>query len=224
MACPQELVYPLPDSLSAAEGALLEPFGVALHALDLGHAGPGMTAAVCGCGPIGLLLVQLLHLSGATTIIATDRLAHRLAAAREMGATHALQAQEGNVQRTVSDMSALDGCGVHVVFEAAGEESAIEEAVRMVRPGGRLVLVGIPSDDRTCFTASTARRKGLTILISRRMTPTDLPRAVRLAAAGRVNLRPLVSEQYPLTAWQAAFDAAVSRRGLKVIIEPQRTR
>src|SRR5581483_9620786 len=94
LAWPEELTYPLPDDISDAEGALLEPLGVALHALDLAQVEPGMTAGVFGCGPIGLMLVQLLHLVGATTIIATDPLPHRVSAAREMGATRAIQVHE----------------------------------------------------------------------------------------------------------------------------------
>ena len=221
MTWPQSHAYRLPDSLSDAEGALLEPLGVALHALALGQVQPGMTAGVCGCGPIGLLIVQLLHMIGATTIGATDRLAHRVVAAEAMGATHALQAQGMSADPMFVDQLS-GGCGVDVVFEVAGDEAALEQAVSIVRPGGRLVILGIPDDDRTCFTASTARRKGLTILLCRRMEPTDLPRALRLAETGRVALRPLVSERYALSEWQAAFDAASSRRGLKVIVEPQR--
>jgi L-iditol 2-dehydrogenase len=110
-----------------------------------------------------------------------------------------------------------------VAFEVAGDNAAVEQSVELVRPGGRLVIVGIPADDRSCFTASTARRKGLTILLCRRMQPTDLPRALRLAQAGRVTLHPLASERYLLSQGPAAFRAAASRRGLKVIVEPQQT-
>ena len=108
-----------------------------------------------------------------------------------------------------------------VAFETAGEDTALADAIDAVRPGGRVVIVGIPDGDRTSFTASTARRKGLTLLLCRRMEPADLPRAIRLAESGQVELAPLVSERHPLSEWQDAFDALVERRGLKTIIEPQ---
>jgi L-iditol 2-dehydrogenase len=219
MTWPEELVCPLPDSLSDKEGALLEPLGVALHALDLSRVGPGATAAVCGCGPIGLLLVQLLRMIGATTIVATDLLPHRVAAAEAMGATHAIETGAVTAGPDLAERTP-GGYGVDAAFEAAGDDSALQQALSVVRPGGRLVVIGIPAGDQMCLTASTARRKGLTILLCRRMKHTDLQRALKLAERGYVALRPLVSEQHGLLDSQTAFDALATRRGLKVVVEP----
>jgi L-iditol 2-dehydrogenase len=217
---PERLTYPLPDKLSDAEGALLEPLGVALHALDLGRVQAGMSAGVFGCGPIGLLLVQTLRAAGATSILATDVLSHRVEAAAAMGATHALRVDDAPTDRALESLRG--GLGVEVAFEAAGENAALADAIAATRPGGRIVLLGIPNDDRTSFTASAARRKGLTLALCRRMRPADLPRAIRLAEAGRVELGALVSDRYPLSSWREAFAALTERRGLKVIVEPQR--
>ena len=203
LAWPERLAHPLPDRLSDAEGALLEPLGVALHAVDLGHVRPGSTAGVFGCGPLGLLLVQALRAAGAETIVASDPLSHRGAAAVAAGAT-------------------LDRREVDVAFEVAGEDAALADAIDAVRPGGRVVLVGIPDGDRTSFAASTARRKGLSLLLCRRMKPADLPRAIRLAVAGEVELGELVGGRYALSEWDEAFGDLVERRGLKVVVEPQR--
>jgi L-iditol 2-dehydrogenase len=95
LAWPERCLHPLPDALSDEEGALLEPLGVALHATDMGKIHPGMSVGVYGCGPIGLLIVQLARLAGATTIIATDRLQHRLEAARGMGASQVFLVNDG---------------------------------------------------------------------------------------------------------------------------------
>lgn len=206
---PDHLLHAVPETLTDVEAALAEPLAVALHALDLGHVRPRAGAGVFGCGPLGLLLVQLLRITGASPIVATDLLAHRVAAAEELGATHAVLADE----------LALDE-GLEVAFEAAGDDGAVDDAVASLRPGGRLVLVGIPDDDRTSFRASAARRKGLTLLLSRRMRAADLPRALRLAAEGRVDLTPLVTGRYALEEWSDAFAALRERRGLKVVIEP----
>jgi L-iditol 2-dehydrogenase len=182
---------------------------VALHAFDLAHVRPGAGAGVFGCGPLGLLLVQLLHMAGASPIVATDTLPHRVAAAEALGATNARLAGTGT-----------DEDGLDVAFEVAGDDGAVDEAIASLRPTGRLVLVGIPDDDRTSFHASLARRKGLTLLLSRRMTASDLPRALRLAAEGRVVLGPLVSERFSLDEWPEAFASLRERRGLKVVVEP----
>lgn len=219
MTWPERLAFHVPDSLDDDEAALLEPLGVALHALDLAHVRAGTSAGVYGCGPLGLLLVQLLRLAGTDTIVATDPLPHRVAAAEELGATLALE-----TRRVGGDVlpPGLPAGGVDVAFEVAGEDDATATAIDTLRPGGRLVLVGIPSNDRTCFTASTARRKGLTISLCRRMKPSDLPRAIELAEERRVELRSLVTARYGLSDWPDAFASLSERRGLKVVVEPQR--
>jgi L-iditol 2-dehydrogenase len=205
---PARLLHPLPDAVSDAAGALLEPLGVALHALDLGHVPFGGRVAVVGCGPIGLLLVQLLRSGGASAIAAVEPLAHRREAAAGYGADH------------VADPTAdLSGLGADVAFEVAGNDDAVRLAMESVRPGGRVVLAGIPGDDTTTFTASLARRKGLTIAMVRRMNDV-YPRAIGLAARGAVALDPLVSRRADLSAVVGAFVAAQRRTGLKVLVNP----
>jgi L-iditol 2-dehydrogenase len=209
-------LYRLPNSLTDVDGAMLEPLGVALHAIDLGHIKPGMSIGVFGCGPIGLLIVQLARLSSATTIFATDKLPHRLDAARAFGATHAVEA-DGHESNKI--LSITNRRGVDVAFEAAGANQAVDVAIASAKPGARVVLVGIPPDDRTTFSASTARRKGLTIKLSRRMKHT-YPRAIELVASGKIDVRSIVTHRFALKDFQKAFDTAQKREGLKVIIEP----
>ena len=214
LAWPEELAHTLPDAIPDVEAPLLEPLGVALHALRLGHVREGTSAGVFGCGPIGLLLVQALAAHGAGVVVATDPLPHRRAAAEASGASTAVAPD------ALAGLSPSGGLGVDVAFEAAGTDEAVADAIAAVRPGGRVVLVGIPDGDRTSFIASPARRKGLTLLLSRRMQPDDLPAAIGLAAAGRVDLGLLVGERHPLAEWEQAFAALVERRTLKVVVEP----
>lgn len=202
MVWPARCLVPLPDSLSDADGAMLEPLGVALHAVDLGKIRAGMRVGVFGCGPLGLLVLQVARVAGAAEVLVTEPLAHRLAVARRWSATEWSPGQE-----------------VDVAFECAGENGAVEDAIAAVRPGGRVVLLGIPGDDRTAFTASVARRKGLTLKISRRMKHT-YPRAIRLVADGRVDVRSLVTHRFPLEKALEAFEVAGRREGVKVIVEP----
>jgi L-iditol 2-dehydrogenase len=217
MAWPAHCLHPLPDSLTDAEGVMLEPLGVAIHAVDLGHLKPGMTVGVFGCGPIGLLVLQLARAAGATHVMATEKLPHRLEAARSLGATAVFQAAGGRESAEV--LAATEGKGVDVAFEAAVENEAVETAIEAAKSGARVVLIGIPADDRTAFTASTARRKGLTIKLTRRMKRV-YPRAIRLVESGMVDVRPLVTHRFPLEEFDKAFSAAQRREGLKVIIEP----
>jgi L-iditol 2-dehydrogenase len=210
MPWPGRLLHRLPDALGDDEATLLEPLGVAVHALDLAPIAMGGRAGVYGCGPLGLLLIQLLRLAGASTIVATDRLAHRVTAARRLGATDAFVVGAGDR----SDVP------VDVAFEVAGDDDALADAIAAVRPGGRVVLVGIPDGDRTSFPAGAARRKELTLLLARRMAPTDLPRAIALSREGRLQLASLVTHRFPIGEAAAAFEVLAARSGLKVVINP----
>jgi L-iditol 2-dehydrogenase len=216
MAWPQKQLFPLPDSLSSADGAMLEPLGVAIHAVDLGKLRPGMTAGVFGCGPIGLLIVQLARLSGASTVLATDALPHRAEAAKAFGAHQAYIAEAGSEVSWI--LAATGGRGVDIAFEAAGEQEAVDTAFAAVVPGGKVILAGIPSDDQTSFSASIARRKGLTIKLVRRMKHT-YPRAIELVSKGLVDVRSIVTHRFPLAEAREAFRLAKRREGLKIIIE-----
>jgi L-iditol 2-dehydrogenase len=195
---------------------MLEPLGIAIHSVDLAHLRAGMTVGVFGCGVIGLLIVQLARRSGATNIIATDILPHRVQAAKELGARHAILADDRRGVEMIREASG--GRGLDVAFEAAGDQDAVDAAVTTTVPGGKLVLVGIPSDDKTSFSASVARRKGLTIKLTRRMKHT-YPRAIDLVTQGLVDVRSLVTHRFNLEQATEAFETAERREGLKVMIK-----
>jgi L-iditol 2-dehydrogenase len=207
----------VPDTLDDSDAAMLEPLGVALHAVRLGGIGPGAAVGVFGCGPIGLFLVQLARASGATTIVATDVLPHRVDAAREMGATRA-ELVAGGQERAVL-LAAAGGRGLDVGFEVAGEDDALETAIALAAPASTVVVVGIPNVDRTQFAPSVARRKGLTIKLSRRMNRV-YPAAIRIVEAGLADVRSVVTSSYPFDQFDAAFATAGRRDGLKVVIRP----
>jgi L-iditol 2-dehydrogenase len=212
---PSDLLHPLPDTLSDAAGAILEPLGVAIHACDLGHLRVGGSAVVAGCGPIGLLLIQVLRAAGAGWIAAFDPLPHRRQAAVRLGADEVRDPAESGTPGLFRGEVAE---GVDVAFEMAGSDGGVGLAMESARPGGRVVLGGIPGDDWTRFRASLARRKGLTIAMVRRMNDV-YPRAIGLAATGHADLDSLVSDRFPLTQAPEAFAVAARREGLKVLIE-----
>lgn len=156
---PKEAVYPLPKGFSPEEGAMLEPLGVAIHALRLGKVFPGMDVGIFGAGPIGLLTIQMAKLAGA----------------------------------------------------------AVETAVQTAKYGATTVLIGIPTEDETHFTASSTRRRGLTIKLARRMKNT-YPTAIQLVARGMINLQPLITDRFPFGEFNQAFAFAANPQGVKVFI------
>jgi L-iditol 2-dehydrogenase len=219
MAWPERAIFALPDEIDDVGGAMLEPLGVAIHTVDLAHLKPGMHVGIFGCGTIGLLTLQVARLAGATRLFATDRLPHRLDAARELGATDVLLAEGEGHEESNAILAATGKRGLDVVFECAGDQDAVDAAFNSVRIGGKVILCGIPSEDRTLFTASLARRKGLTIKLVRRMKHV-YPRAIELVAHGLVNVHALVTHRYRLEDAHKAFEIANRREGIKVVIEP----
>ena len=209
---PAERLHPVPDDLDPAVVAALEPLGVAIHALDLSHLRVGATAAVVGCGPIGVMVVQLAKLAGARQVVAVDPLGHRQALAASFGAVAVAPEQAA---QTVADLT--DGLGVDVAFEVAGTDPGVDLSIELCRPGARTVLIGIPTGNTTTFTAATARRKGLTLVMSRRMREV-YPRAIALTVSGGIDLGAVISDRIALNDAAQGVTLAAQRLGHKVVV------
>lgn len=208
MAWPSHLLHPVPG-MSATDAALLEPLGVALHAVDLSHPTVGDTVAVVGCGPIGLLLVQAARLGGAARVIGVEPLPHRRRMARDAGA---------DVVVDPEDIGDLDGVA-DIVHEVAGVQESVDLAARLARPGARVLLTGIPDGDRTTFRASTARRRALSLVHVRRMRAA-YPRAIELVRGGRIELGVVPMQAHGLEDVSTALARAAGRAGGKVVVTP----
>ncbi len=214
---PAHTCFPVPGEIDDAEAAMLEPLGIALHAIDLARLHVGDSVAIIGAGPIGLLLLQVARLAGAMPIYVSDRLPWRLALAERLGAIP-VNFDETDPVRAV--MAATGGRGVDCAIEAAWADHSVGQAIEMARMGGRVVLVGIPGPDRVEFRASAGRRKGLTVRFSRRMKHT-YPRTIKLALSGAVNLKAIISHHFPLAQTPDAYamNAAYGDNVVKVIID-----
>lgn len=209
--------FPVPKVIDDVEAALLEPLGVAIHAVDLARIRVAHSVAILGAGPIGLLVLQVAKLAGADPVFVTDKLPWRLKLVEKFGGVPCHCDCEDPSQRIEKETR---GRGVDVAIEAAWAGHTVEQAAEMARLGGRVVLVGIPSDDRLALKHSTARRKGLTIMMSRRMKHI-YPRAIQLTARGLVDLKGLVSHRFPLRRADEAFqlNAAYRDKVVKVMVE-----
>jgi len=212
-ARPEELVA-LPPGFDATTGALLEPLGVAIHALDLARLQPLASVAVLGLGPIGLLMLQVARACGAGHLVAVDPLAYRRAVATELGADAVADSVAGVLDAT-------GGRGVDVVLEATNSPAGPQHAAEAVRIGGRIVLVGIPTGNAFTLEAALVRRKGLTIKMSRRMRHV-YPRAVAMVERGLVTFSPLVTHRFDLGGAPAAFELQADYRDgvIKSVVFP----
>jgi L-iditol 2-dehydrogenase len=156
--------------------------------------------ALYGAGPIGLLILQLLRNAGASSVYVVEPLPWRLSLAARFGGIPVDPAADpvaGIMRRT-------GGRGVDVAVEAAWADASVQDAAESTAPGGRVVLVGIPADNRLSLDHATARRKELSFFFSRRMKHT-YPGAIRLVQERQVDLQSLITHRFPLNELPAAF-------------------
>jgi len=215
---PAENCYPLPQGFGPAEGALLEPLGIAIHSVDLAHLKAGQTVAVLGAGPIGLLIAAVARAAGAGEIFVTEPLAYRRQFALDYVADAALD--PGDTDAVAEILRLTGGRGVDVAFEAAGAADTPQQAADVACIGGKVILVGIPSDDRMTIKASAARHKGLVLKPVFRMKHT-YSRAIRLVQTGMVDVKPLATHLFPLERIGEAFELVASHEGgvLRAVIQ-----
>lgn len=205
IAWPADRVFAVPQSVSEVEAPLIEPLCVGVHALDLASRPASAMVAVVGCGAIGLFTLQIAKIRGATKIFATDPIAERLELARELGADETIQV--GPQDPVEEILRATDGRGVDLAFEAAGPQEALEQCLGVVRPGGEVVAIGIPSVDEYRLVPSALRRPELALRFVRRQNE-NYPEAIELIRRGAVRLSPVLTHRFPAERAQEAFELA----------------
>ncbi len=199
----------LPESLSLEEGALLEPFSVAVHALRISGFTIGQSAAVIGGGSIGLAIAIALRAAGAGRIVIGESLSWRREKARALGFAEVGDTTSGEFEELVRRHT--QGEGAEVVFEAAGEPETFHLSVRCAAIGGTAVLVGICGPEDIALPMHTARRRELKILLSRRDNREYAP-TLTLAAQGRLDMKSLITNHYALGDVQKAFEETHARK------------
>ncbi len=209
IAHPAHLLEPLPDSLSDAEAVLLEPLAIALHAVDLGKVRTGTSAAILGCGTLGLCVLMILKQLGVYRLFCTDLLEHRLGLARELGADETVNAAQADVVAEARRFT--NGRGFDYVFECAGVDDTQWQTAQIAAPGAKCLIIGTNPAGHVRLEGSAARRKGLSILMVRRSRLT-LKRAMVLTVQGRIPLARLATHTFPMAQCQRAFDTAVEYR------------
>lgn len=215
-------LYPLPEHVSLAEGALIEPFASAVHAVEeVGKPETGDVALVSGPGPIGLMCAQLLEASGASTVIAgLPEDESRLEKARNLGVTATAEVGTGELEGILGELT--DGVGPDLTVEAAGAPASVEQCLEILRPTGRHVQVGLfgaPFE----VDLDPIVHKQIDFLGSVGHSVRTWDRAVRILRNEVVRLSDLITHQVPLEAWEEAFEVCTNREGVKVLIEPTAT-
>ena len=199
---------PIPDSMTLEQAALIEPLSIGLYAVRMGDVYVGSRIAVLGTGPIGLSVLACAKAAGPSRAYATDLLDERLSAARRCGADWT-----GNPKRqdVVADISKLEPEGLDMVFECSGDPACVDQATRLLAPGGTLLLIGIPPSLYVSFHAHLVRTKELTFRAVRRQKGC-VASAIRLVSEGLVDTAPLLTHRFPFAQIREAFELVAGYR------------
>lgn len=215
---PPECVVPLPPSVGLDEAVFLEPLCIGVYAVMRSRFEPGQTAAIVGAGPIGLsVLLGLCEMSPLKLLVAEPVEARRNAA-DALGATATFAPSDSGAAEDVIRASAG---GVDVAFECAGTQAAIDDASKMIRPGGTLVLIGIPEGlDRVSYDPHMMRRHEITVVNVRRQN-NAIGKALPLLERRRDSAEVLITHRFPPTRAKEAFELVQCRADgvIKALLE-----
>lgn len=217
---PERNVHPLPEHLSLEAATLIQPLATVRHAQQRVQIAPGEAVVVLGLGATGLLHAQLAKLSGASPVVAISRSAWKLDLARRMQADHIIEAAR---QDTVGEvLRVTGGRGADVVIDAVGNPELLDQAIAMLRPGGRLLLYGVSGRAVPDFATFPVYYKELTISGSRGLIAGDVEPSIRLVASGAISVEGLITAHYPFDRVATAFEdyARDSSRVLRTVIVP----
>ncbi|MCE9614854.1 MAG: alcohol dehydrogenase catalytic domain-containing protein [Lentisphaerae bacterium] len=211
-------VVELPTGVAWAEAALAEPLSCVLNAQRGVNLAAGETVLIYGLGPMGLLHTLLAAATGAARIIAVDPAAHRLDAARAAGATVTLDSSRESVSTRV--LAETGGRGVDVAIVAAPVAAIVPEALTLLAPFGRLCLFAglVKGKSEVTLDANAIHYRNLHVTGTTGGSNADYRAALRLIAARRVDVRPVISHTLPLAQLREAYDLALAGQGLKIVL------
>jgi D-xylulose reductase len=205
---PANYTFKLPDNVSFAEGAMVEPFAVGMQAAAKAKIVPGDTALVLGAGPIGTMVALAALAGGCARVIVADLAQPKLDIAARYQGIIPVNIRDAALDQKVAELT--DGWGVDVVFECSGSPKAWETIMALPRPGGAIVIVGLPVEPVRVDIAAASTKELRIENVFRYAHQYE--RAIALIASGKVDLKPLISETYAFEDAKAAFDRAVEAR------------
>ncbi|MET0600178.1 MAG: NAD(P)-dependent alcohol dehydrogenase [Mesorhizobium sp.] len=212
---PAAYTYKLPDQVSFAEGAMVEPFAVGMQAAHKARIAPGDTAVVLGAGPIGIMVAIAALAGGCARAIVADLAQPKLDIAARYQGVVPVNIRETNLVEEVRRLT--DDWGADVVFECSGASKAWETVLDLVRPGGAIVAVGLPQGPVPLDVSAATTKEARIETVFRYAHQYE--RAIALFASGRVDLKPLISETFPFELSVEAFDRAVEARPTDVKLQ-----
>ncbi|MBZ9748489.1 NAD(P)-dependent alcohol dehydrogenase [Mesorhizobium sp. CO1-1-7] len=201
---PAAFTYRLPDNVSFAEGAMVEPFAIGMQAASRARIIPGDVAVVVGCGPIGIMIALAALAGGCSKVLISDFSAPKLTIAAQYAGIVPVNIGEQSLVDAVA--AATDNWGADIVFEASGSPKAFADLFDVVRPGGAVVLVGLPVEPVALNVPAAISKEVRIETVFRYANIFD--RALQLIASGKVDLKPLITGTYDFADSIKAFERA----------------
>ncbi|KAA3447572.1 NAD(P)-dependent alcohol dehydrogenase [Mesorhizobium sp. SARCC-RB16n] len=201
---PAAFTYRLPDNVSFAEGAMVEPFAIGMQAASRARIVPGDVAVVVGCGPIGIMIALAALAGGCSKVLISDFSAPKLKIAAQYAGIVPVNVGERSLVDAVA--AATDNWGADIVFEASGSPKAFADLFDVVRPGGAVVLVGLPVEPVALNVPAAISKEVRIETVFRYANIFD--RALQLIASGKVDLKPLITGTYDFADSIKAFERA----------------
>jgi L-iditol 2-dehydrogenase len=205
---PEECCFPVNGDLTFEQAALCEPLAISAYSVDQAKLPENAEVAILGSGPIGLCTFVSAKAKNANACYMTDKINKRIDAAKKTGATWVGNPDEQDI---VKEILTQKPDGLDVAFECAGQQETIDQCIDLLKPGGRLILTGIPRSDRISLSIDKTRRKEITIVNIRRQNKTT-QKAVDLIASGKVNVDFMVTHHFPLDQTKDAFELVAGYR------------
>lgn len=216
----EQLSHKVPDNVSFKAGALMEPLACVCHAIEITELKADDTVVISGPGPIGLLMTQVAKAEGSTVIVTgTDIDGERLKVAKELGADYTINVQKEDAVARIRELT--DGYGADIVIECAGAQPSMDACFDYVRRMGKYTQMALVGNRKMSVDMDKIVVKEIRIIGSQSQRWTSWDKAVKLLAAGKVNLEPLVTHEFGLSDWQKAFDVFEKKEGLKVVMYPE---
>lgn len=214
---PAQNCYPLPDHLENEFAVFAEPLSIAIWAADLAGVSHGKTVGILGAGPIGMSVLQYCRFLGAEKIYVTDKLDYRLRMAGIAGAGWTGNPDSSDVVSGILEKEPME---LDVVFDCCGMQEAMDQAIDLIKPGGKIMIVGIPEFDNWVLATDLTRRKEICFQNVRRQNDR-LQKAIDLIAGGKVDVSPLITHRFSFQDTSKAFDLVSGYRDgvMKAIIE-----
>ena len=214
---PEENCFPLSGKLTPDHGSISEPLAIGVYAVKKSGGVKGLKIGILGYGPIGMSVMLAAKAEGADSFFITDKIDPRLSIAVKEGATFTSNPLKEDVVEKVLQKAKL---GLDVVFECCGKQEALDQAIEVLKPGGRLIVIGIPEFDRWSLSVEKTRRREISLQFIRRQVDC-VELALEMIKKGKINVENMVTHRFPFNKTKEAFDLVADYQdgAMKVMID-----